>query len=211
MRNWRDWVDEGYFKTENLRAGGLVWPRGASGLHGDPLGPLMHAHDGASEVFLFLEGSCRFEVGNLSYDVGPGDFVYVPPEVPHNLINAGDSDMWVFFTVGPNVVDSKWRTDGFAMDGWAGRVRIARAQPDTALPGDERVAARVFELAGDVAVRDRQRDLVYLVMRGEVEVQVGDLAGEIGERDYIVVPSGIACALRADGAQLLEISTPGRE
>lgn len=211
MRTWREWVDEGYFKTEDLRAGGLVWPKGAQGLYGDPLGPIMHAHDGATEVFLFLEGQCRFEVGNLSYEVGPGDFILVPPEVPHNLVNIADSDMWVFFTVGPNVISNKWRTDGFAMEGWEGRIQIVRAAPGQALPGDERVASRIIALSGRITHRDPAHDLVYLVTRGEVHAKVGDLSGQIGERDYIVVPMGVAHELQADGAEVLEISTPGRE
>lgn len=207
---WLEWLKTGYFKTEDLRAGGLVWPKGAKGLFGDPLGPVMHAHDGASEVFYFLEGRCRFEVGNLAYEVGPGDFVYVPPEVPHNLWNIGDGDMWVFFTVGPNVVGNKWRTTGFGMEGWDDRVKIVRNPgPATVLPGDELVGSHVRRVSGKETLTRSGSDSVYLVLSGSVRARVGKLEGELGERDYIVVPMGVAHSLSATDAAVLEIVTPG--
>lgn len=208
MKSWREWVAEGYFKTEDMRTGGHVWPAGGAGLYGDPLGPVMHAHDDASELFIFLEGRCRVDVGHLAYEVGAGEVVFIPPGVPHNLINAGDGDMWVFFAVGPNVVGNKWRTDGFAMDGWEGRVELARTDGDGDLPGDARLFARIRTLRGAVERTDPLRDRVYLVLSGAVRARVGQLEGELAERDYIFVPAGIGHRLEARDARVVEIASP---
>ena len=50
----------GVFDT--ISRGSLTaWPAGGVGLIGDSLGPIMHAHDDASEIFYFLSGRCRLE------------------------------------------------------------------------------------------------------------------------------------------------------
>lgn len=70
--------------------------RRARGLIGDTLGPIMHAHHQASEIFYFISGRCRLEVGNGEELFEPGDFVLVPPLLSHNLWNAGNDDLLVF-------------------------------------------------------------------------------------------------------------------
>jgi quercetin dioxygenase-like cupin family protein len=42
------------------------------------------------EVFLALEGSGRFEVGGRVHDVGAGDAICVPADVPLRLANTAD-------------------------------------------------------------------------------------------------------------------------
>jgi quercetin dioxygenase-like cupin family protein len=43
------------------------------------------------EVFLALEGTGRFEVGDRVHDVSAGDAICVPPGVPLRLANAADT------------------------------------------------------------------------------------------------------------------------
>ncbi|MEA2156797.1 MAG: hypothetical protein QOE11_2937 [Solirubrobacteraceae bacterium] len=45
----------------------------------------------AGEVFLALEGSGRFEVGDRVHDVSAGDAICVPADVPLRLHNASDA------------------------------------------------------------------------------------------------------------------------
>src|SRR5690242_17329669 len=111
--DWQQWIEQQLPYTEIKRGGATVWAVGASGLIGDSLGPILHIHDGASEIFYFVSGRCRMEVGDSEEIFEAGDFVLVPPLVPHNLWNGGDDDMLVFWLVAPNFINNKWRTDNF--------------------------------------------------------------------------------------------------
>jgi len=111
--DWRTWIRQSLPRTEIMRGGATVWEKGAKGLLGDTLGPVMHAHDKASEVFYFVAGRCRLEIGNAEEFFSPGDFVLVPPDLPHNLWNAGDDDLLVFWIVAPHFANNKWYTAPF--------------------------------------------------------------------------------------------------
>jgi mannose-6-phosphate isomerase-like protein (cupin superfamily) len=52
----------------------------------------LHFHPYA-EVFFVREGLARFTVGNDEIEVGPDNFVVVPPETPHGFKNAGDGPL----------------------------------------------------------------------------------------------------------------------
>ena len=54
-----------------------------------------HHHGELESVIYVLKGRARMRWGEqLEYvaEAGPGDFIFVPPFVPHQEINAGDSD-----------------------------------------------------------------------------------------------------------------------
>ena len=54
-----------------------------------------HHHGELESVIYVLRGLARMRWGErLEYvaEAGPGDFIYVPPWVPHQEINAGDSE-----------------------------------------------------------------------------------------------------------------------
>ncbi len=61
-----------------------------------------HSHDGAEEVFVFLEGECEITVGDETRVVRAGQAVFVPAEVPHTLRNVGSGDLVMFLVVAPN-------------------------------------------------------------------------------------------------------------
>ena len=57
-----------------------------------------HHHGELESVIYIIKGKARFRWGErLEYfaDAGPGDFIYVPPFVPHQEINAGDESLEV--------------------------------------------------------------------------------------------------------------------
>ena len=100
--DWHAWTGQHISFTEIRRGGATVWLIGGKGLLDDSLGPILHSHDRASEIFYFIAGRCRLEVGDSEEFFGPGDFILVPPDVPHNLWNAGDDNLLVFWLVVPN-------------------------------------------------------------------------------------------------------------
>jgi quercetin dioxygenase-like cupin family protein len=45
--------------------------------------PPSHVHAGEDEMFFLLSGELTVTCGNASFDAGPGDFVFLPADVPH--------------------------------------------------------------------------------------------------------------------------------
>ena len=44
----------------------------------------LHSHETMYEVYFVLEGRATYRIGDAEFEVGPGDFFYVPPGVTHN-------------------------------------------------------------------------------------------------------------------------------
>jgi mannose-6-phosphate isomerase-like protein (cupin superfamily) len=209
------WRQQRMPATEIQRGGAAVWPQGAPGLFGDALGPVMHLHDDASEIFYFIAGRCRLEIGNSQEFFDPGDFVLIPPAVPHNLWNAGDADLLTFLIVAPNVVTNKWRTDNFPPGAMDRRAVRGRVHAGTELPSDANITSRLLTLPARDRLQqrtaERQETILYIV-EGEVQVQVGKLGGRLAPHDFVHVPIGTAYAVTAtDGpAALLRFEMEGR-
>jgi uncharacterized RmlC-like cupin family protein len=75
------------FGAERLWIGkAIIQPKAKTGAH----------HHGALEsVIIVVSGNARMRWGdNLEFtaEAGPGDFIYVPPHVPHQEINASDKE-----------------------------------------------------------------------------------------------------------------------
>jgi mannose-6-phosphate isomerase-like protein (cupin superfamily) len=51
-------------------------------------GAVLHTHP-YEEVFLTLEGEATFTVGDATIEVGAGQVVVAPAEVPHKFVNSG--------------------------------------------------------------------------------------------------------------------------
>lgn len=68
----------------------------------DPAGFGAHRHGAIEETFLVRGGRLTFLVGEDVVDLGPGDFVRVPPGVRHGFVNPGDepADLLVTFHPG---------------------------------------------------------------------------------------------------------------
>ena len=80
-------IDAATAGSRNLWAGYVTMDAGAqSGAH----------HHGDSEsVIYMIRGRARFPFGDRLQEVveaGPGDFIYVPPHLVHQEINASDSE-----------------------------------------------------------------------------------------------------------------------
>lgn len=206
MHRWERWFQQGTVKTEQLRAGAHMWLEGDTGLRGDRLGPLMHLHDGASELFFFLDGCCRVELGDSFVLANGGDFLFVPPEVPHNLWKEGPEDMRLVFVVAPNVFENKWRTDGFRLSGWEGSAPLARVEQAGELPGNEHLQSRAMRVRGRQLAEPDERERLYLVADGEVRYEDPLLSGVLGRGDFVHVVAGRPHSLEASDALVLEIT-----
>ncbi len=57
----------------------LIETVGRQGLEVPP-----HTHEREDEAYYVVEGEMRFVVGGRSFEVGPGDFVYLPRDVEHS-------------------------------------------------------------------------------------------------------------------------------
>ncbi len=54
-----------------------------------------HHHGGSESAIYIISGRARFRFGDElagTIDAGPGDFIYVPPHIVHQEINASDSE-----------------------------------------------------------------------------------------------------------------------
>lgn len=55
-------------------------------------GPPLHLHHEQDDTFYVLEGTLTVQVGEEVFDIGPGDFLSVPPETPHTFDNLHNGD-----------------------------------------------------------------------------------------------------------------------
>lgn len=198
--DWKRWMEQRIPSSPVQRGGAAVWPKGGQGLIGDSLGPEMHLHQGASEIFYFVSGRCRLEVGDSEIFFEPGDFVLLPPAVPHNLWNAGGEDLLVFWIVAPNFAEERWQTGPFPPELMRRRAVRARVEPGAPLPGDRNVRSEWKALPrgegfGD-GTRDAQEAVVYIV-EGRAEVKVGDRRRGLSAHELAHVPQATSYTITA--------------
>ena len=55
-------------------------------------GPPLHLHHQQDDTFYILEGILTVQVGNDIFDIGPGDFLSIPPGTPHTFDNLHNGD-----------------------------------------------------------------------------------------------------------------------
>ena len=52
-----------------------------------------HHHEGQEEVYFFMYGKGRMQVGDQEFDVTNGDIVLIPDGLFHKVWNTGESDL----------------------------------------------------------------------------------------------------------------------
>jgi quercetin dioxygenase-like cupin family protein len=67
-------------------------------------GPPLHAHP-FEEFFYILEGTFLFEIGGVSLQAAPGDFVHVPGNAPHVFQNITDREGKLLLIARPGGVE----------------------------------------------------------------------------------------------------------
>lgn len=217
MVDWRTEMERPGVFSPVCRGSLTAWPVGGVGLIGDSLGPIMHAHDDASEIFLFLAGRCRLEVGRTEHVLETGDFVLVPPEVPHNLWNATPEEpLAVFWLVAPNYADNKWRTEDFRPEGYERPLVRAGTDRPGPLPSDANIESELRALApgeAGASTRDDAADTLVVVTSGTAGLRVDGDEETLEPGGWRHVPAGIPWVARAaDGpAAIVVMRVPHRE
>jgi mannose-6-phosphate isomerase-like protein (cupin superfamily) len=206
--NWQTWIRQSLPRTDHMRGGATIWQVGATRLLDDSLGPVLHIHDAASEIFYFVAGRCRLEVGDSEAFLEAGDFVLVPPQTPHNVWRAGHDDLLVLWIVAPHFQANKWRTDNFPVGAMQKRAIRGRVVAGGELPSDDHIESRLFTLpdgareAGRTA--EKQEAVIYIV-DGPADVHVGHLAGRLGAHEFVHVPVDTAYAIDCRTGPVLAI------
>jgi mannose-6-phosphate isomerase-like protein (cupin superfamily) len=80
--------------TDQMRGGYATWQ---SGFECD-----YHCHQGADEVFVFLDGQCEITVEGETRLCGPGETVYTRAGQLHKLKAVGPDPLVMFIVVAPN-------------------------------------------------------------------------------------------------------------
>ncbi|MFN4144655.1 MAG: cupin domain-containing protein [Runella sp.] len=60
-------------------------------------GPPLHIHPNQDEVFFILEGTYKFQVGDETHQLGIGDIIFLPRNVPHTFAQLTDNGKILFF------------------------------------------------------------------------------------------------------------------
>jgi mannose-6-phosphate isomerase-like protein (cupin superfamily) len=61
-----------------------------------------HSHSFEQANFI-LSGHGHVELGEQRFEISPNDFIYVPPNVRHVFVNAGEDDLVLLAARGPRV------------------------------------------------------------------------------------------------------------
>jgi quercetin dioxygenase-like cupin family protein len=61
-----------------------------------------HAHAGQDKLYLVLQGSGEFSVGEERRTLRQGELLYVPENLPHGVVNTGRERLVVAIVITPN-------------------------------------------------------------------------------------------------------------
>lgn len=61
-----------------------------------------HAHYGADKIYLVIEGTGRFHIGDDERDLGPNEIVMAPADVEHGVRNESQGRLVVLVFMAPN-------------------------------------------------------------------------------------------------------------
>lgn len=70
----------------------------------------IHYHD-QEEVYFIAKGRGTMLVGDEKREVQEGTSIYLPPNVPHELVNGPDSPMIMMFVYSPAGIVSHWEEE----------------------------------------------------------------------------------------------------
>lgn len=84
-----------YFKSEQLTFG-------TSQLNPGQTGAVDPGHPNSHEVFFCVRGNVLLRVGETYHEMNPGDAVFVPPTIPHQLTNIGLDNALISFSLAPS-------------------------------------------------------------------------------------------------------------
>jgi mannose-6-phosphate isomerase-like protein (cupin superfamily) len=193
--NWKQWMRQPLVWTERIRSRALVWTTDANWFVNDPLGPLPHSHDDASEIIYIASGQMEIQVGASKQHVGPGDLLFMPPDRYHNYWLVGDETVCLYVLVVPNHKHARWRYKDFKPGAFEGDAPLKNAfAPDAhdTMPSDERIQTNVRVLDVGAAtewMQESVKEKMIYVLDGMARIEIEHLGGELNANDYQHVPS----------------------
>jgi mannose-6-phosphate isomerase-like protein (cupin superfamily) len=181
--------------TERIRSRALVWTPDAHWFINDPLGPLPHAHDDASEIIYIAAGQMDIQVGESKQRVGPGELLFMPPDRYHNYWLVGDETVCLYVLVVPNHKFARWRYKDFKPGAFEGNAQMKSAFLEDSvyeMPSDERITTNVRVInpgtATDWQVEDVREKMIY-VLEGDAKIEIERMSGVMKPNDYQHVPA----------------------
>ncbi len=193
--NWQEWMKQPLIWTERMRSRALVWTPDAHWFINDPLGPLPHSHDDASEIIYIAAGQMDIQVGETRQRVGPGDLLFMPPDRFHNYWLVGDETVCLYVLVVPNHKFARWRYKDFKPGAYEGHAPMKNAFTEDSLremPSDERISTnvRLLGVGADTGEQYEQvKEKMIYVLEGEARIDIEKVSGSLKPNDYQHVPS----------------------
>lgn len=193
--NWQEWMQQPLIWTERMRSRALVWTPDAHWFINDPLGPLPHSHDDASEIIYIAAGHMDIQVGETKQRVGPGELLFMPPDRYHNYWLVGDETVCLYVLVVPNHKHARWRYKDFKPGAFEGHapMKSAFAEDSTeSMPSDERISTnvRVLEAGASTEWMSEQiREKMIYILEGEMHIEIAHVNGDLKANDYQHVPA----------------------
>ena len=193
--DWKEWMKQPLIWTERMRSRALVWTPDAHWFINDPLGPLPHSHDDASEIIYIAAGHMDIQVGETKQRVGPGELLFMPPDRYHNYWLVGDETVCLYVLVVPNNKQSRWRYKDFKPGAFEGHAPMKSAFADDSvqkMPSDARISTnvRVLDVGADTGdLYETIKEKMIYVLEGECRIEVEKLSGTFNHNDYQHVPN----------------------
>lgn len=192
--DYKTWMEQPLLWAERCRGRSLVWTPEANWFINDPLGPVPHTHDDASEIVFLAQGSMEIEVGASKRLYKPGDFLLMPPNKFHNYWFKGEDPVCLFVVVAPNHKYHRFRTKDFPAGAHEGDAPYANVWESSQLPSDEYFLCERKTLApgaSEALTALPLKDRVLYILKGTAHLTVGTLAGTLAANQYQYIPATV--------------------
>ena len=83
-------------------------------------GPSLHVHEREDEAAYVIEGVLSVQVGDSTFEAGPGTLVWLPRGEPHTFANLGDAEVRVFGVTTPAGLEGMFEEQGAYFAGLTG-------------------------------------------------------------------------------------------
>lgn len=186
------WMNQPLIWGERCRGRSLAWTREAHWFINDPLGPVPHSHDDATEIAYLAQGSLEIEVGGSKRVYHTGDLILMPPDKFHNYWLAGEETVCLFVLVAPNHKFSRFRTTDFAPGVHEGDALYGNVFRAGALPSNQHITSQLHELAPGASEGGQNyplKDRVIYVVEGTAHVRLNSLSGPLAAHQYQYLPA----------------------
>jgi len=198
------WMNQPLLWGERVRGRSLAWTPDAHWFINDPLGPVPHTHEDATEIAYLTQGSMEIQIGSSKRIYRAGDLIIMPPDMFHNYWFHGEDTVCLFVLVAPNHKYKRFRHESIPSVAYEGDAPYANVFETDVLPSNHHFHCERVTLEPGAAEASRMLDLqdrVIYVLSGAGRIQVGNLSGALAANQYQYIPATYAH----------QISNPGFE